>query len=193
MTLVLLTVAANVSASELPSIVAVRSVVKKHFAGLKDYKPNDIISKRDVTPILKSLAKQGWKISDEKQLMDEVLDDGHALVQIFRTKQGKKFMREISGDKNVYDRLDRIVREKDGAALLRKIIALPDGKKYTRAHSGPGQPTLSDLLLISERGSAHDRKLKDFDKPTGMQYTADAFWTRLQVSYKRDLRKARGS
>ena len=183
----------TVYAAKMPPITTVKTVVSAHFAKLPDHQSNDIISKSDVAPILKELAKRGWKVSDEKQLIKELLDDQNVLVRTLRTKKGKAFMRKVSGQKNVYDRLDRVAREKNGSALIRKIVALPDGHKYVGARQKPGTPTLSDLLLINKRGSAHKRKLKDFEKPTGMRYTSSAFWMRLQVSYKRDLKRAKKS
>ena len=183
----------NADAPDMPPITTVKGVINKHFAKLKEHRTNDIISRRDIDPILKELAKRGWKISDEKKLVKEVLDDQNELVRILRSKDGKKFMRKVSGQKNVYDRLDRVVREKNGASLLRKVVALPDGHKYVNAQQKPGTPTLSDLLLINKRGSAHKRKLKDFNKPTGIRYTLDAFWKRLQVSYNRDLKRTKKS
>ena len=92
-------------------------------------------------------------------------------------------MRKVSSDPTVYDRLDRVSQHKRGKATIRELVRLPDGEKYTKAKSGPGNPTISDLVLIYDRGSAKKRAIKDYDKPTGTIYTGDAFLQRLKKSY----------
>jgi hypothetical protein len=171
---------------KMPSLSRVEGIVKAHFASLADHQEADLIAKGDVEPIFRGLEKQGWKVSDQDEILKSMLDDGHVVVQALRTPSGKRFMRKVSREANIYDRLDRVSQHPGGPALIQRVIQLPDGDKYAKANPGTGNPNLSDLLLIYERGSAHTRKLKDYDKPTGSIYTAGDFLKRLTQSYQKD-------
>lgn len=174
---------------KFPKWSEVERLAQSGIARRNDYRPRDIISKGDVAPIFSSLAKHGWKVKDAKAIMGKMLEDSHFLVKVLREGDGRGFMRKVSRDPAVYDRLDRVAAHDGGKPLIRSLIKLPDGEKYTKAKPGPGSPTMSDLLLINERGSAQRRRLKDYDKPTGRIYTADQFVARLKKSYSQAAKK----
>ncbi len=171
-------------AKALPRFGEIERVVSEQFAALPDYQEADIVSKGEVKPIFPRLTKLGWKVADEKAILKQLLDDNNFLVQVLRTRDGKRFMRKVSKEQSVYDRLDRVAQHKRGPATIRRIIKLPDGEKYAKTDTGLN-PNLSDLVLIYDRRSAQKRKLKDFGKPTGSIYTADELLDRLKESYKK--------
>ena len=175
--------AAGKNEKKLPPLATVQKVVANHLKSLPDYRNGDLISSSDVQPVFRQLAKLGWDVVDQQEILKEMLSDSHFLVKDLRTPNGKRFMRKVSSDPTVYDRLDRVSQHKRGKATIRELVRLPDGEKYTKAKSGPGNPTISDLVLIYDRGSAKKRAIKDYDKPTGTIYTGDAFLQRLKKSY----------
>lgn len=180
-----LSVAASSLGAEkkLPRFAKVQEVVATQLASLRDYEKSDIISSSDMKPVFPELAKMGWKVKDQEEILKQMLRPTDFLVKELRTPNGKRFMRKISGDQAVYDRLDRVSEHKRGPATIRNVIRLPDGEKYMRAKPAPGNPTLSDLVLMYDRGSVQHRSIKDFDKPTGKIYTGNEFLKRLKESY----------
>lgn len=192
--LTLVTTSSRASAGKktkvLPSPAMVQKVVKVHLAKLPEYQEGDILCRSDVEPIFRQLAKIGWKAADAKKILGEMLDANNFLIKELRTDRGRQFMRKVSGDPSVYDRLDRVARHRRGPATIRSLVRLPNGEKYAKADPGRGNPSMSDLVLIYDRGAEQNRKLKDYNKPTGRIYTADQFLKRLSRSYQKARRRA---
>jgi hypothetical protein len=166
-----------------PPFATVQKIVIAQLHARPDYKQGDIITADEVKPVFEVLEKLGWKVEDQADILKQMLGPSDFLVKTLRSPAGERFMRKISADPSVYDRLDRVSQHKRGPATIRNLLRLPNGEQYTRARPGPGQPTLSDLVLIYDRGSVHDRAVKDFDKPTGKIYTGKQFLQRLKRSY----------
>jgi hypothetical protein len=178
------------AANPLPNFAIVRQVVDRQLAKRPDYRAGDIISKGDVKPIFDQLSKRGWKVADQKEILEKVLADNHFLVKQLRTREGRRFMRQLSSDASVYDRLDRVSRHKRGPDTIRRVIRLPNGATFAKANPGRGNPSLSDLVLVYDRGSANRRQLKDYGKSTGFIYTGSALIKRLQQSYQKASRSS---
>ena len=129
---------------------------------------NEIISRRDVLPLVAVLESEGM-ILDRKKLMEVIPADQSALVQLLRTENGRKFIGQTSNNKLMFDRLERISNEPGGKRLLSDIMKLPDAARYAKIDTGRGVPDLIDVLPKS--GSSKTRRVKDYKKPTGRLYT----------------------
>ena len=165
----------------LPTFTAVRNVVDRHFAEMPDFRPGDIISQGDLKPIFPELKKIGWKVRDEKELVSRVADDQNFVVQLLRSKSGRKYMRKVSAYDLVYDRMDRTAQLRGGKRLLSDLLKLPDGHEYLQVKPTPGFRNLAQLL--PKNISGRSPKGIDYDKPTGTIYTLDVFLEQLQQSH----------
>jgi len=174
---------------QLPSFDMVRGIVEPHFSAQRDYRSGDIISKRDVQPLFSQLESLGWKVSDQEEILSEMLDGGSPVVQTLRTRAGRKFMRKVSGYRLIYDRLDRISREPGGRRLVADLVKLPDGERYAKMVPRRGAPGMLEFLPKS--GSGKRRRITDYKKPTGRIYTAGGFLERLEKSYAKAVRESR--
>ncbi|MFV1964220.1 MAG: hypothetical protein ACC628_02265 [Pirellulaceae bacterium] len=178
------------SEEQPPSLAVVQHLVNSHFSARRDFQKGDLISKRDVLPIFTELQGLGWKVADQAEILSLVLDDGSAVVQTTRTRNGKKFMRKVSGYRLIYDRLDRITREPGGRRLLADLVKLPDAERYAKMKSRRGALNMLDFLPKNRSGKR--RRIADYEKPTGRIYTIDAFLKRLQQSHSKALRESTG-
>jgi hypothetical protein len=169
------------SKAVMPDFSAVRAMLETHFQQERDYRAGDMISRGQVAPLIERLKKLGWTIAESQLILDKMLNDGDFLVRTLRTSPGKAFMRKVSGDKLIYDRLDRISREAGGQALIRDLVKLPDAERYASMHTARGVPDLLDLLPKDRSGKR--RTIKDYDKPTGRIYTAATLVSELEGAY----------
>ena len=175
--------------SKLPDFAKVQKTVDAHFAAIRGRKSSDLISSSDVQAIFSKLREIGWAVRDEdkENLLQQVLDDSHFLVQLLGTPTGKTFMRKVASQPQIYDRLERISAERDGKQLLRDLIKLPNAEQLTAKKPGAFMPDLAGLLPMDAEGKS--RKVKDLQKPTGHIYTADALLRRLQELHRQDLQR----
>jgi hypothetical protein len=149
------------------SLPAFRRVVAE-FMKKHEVPQNEIISQRDVAPLLGVLTSQGM-ILDLKELMQMIPGDESSLVRLLRTPNGRKFIGQTMNNKMMFDRLDRIANEPGGKRLLRDLMKLPDAARYAKIDPGPGIPDLIDFL--PKLRSSKTRRVKDYKKPTGKLYT----------------------
>ena len=164
-----------------PAFDKVRSTVQRHFENLNAYKSGDIISKDEVRPVFQKLNKLGWKVKDEKKILEDTLDSSHVVVKTLRTRDGRRFMRKVSGERLIYDRLDRISHESGGQRLIRDLPKLPDASRYAKNKRPRAVPGLLDLL--PKKRSGKTRRIDEYNKPTGRIYTEDDLIKRLKKSY----------
>ena len=176
--------AAPADTSPLPTFAAVEKIVTEHFAAAKDHRAKDLIARGDVQPLYVLLERAGWKVADQKQIQDSLLSDQHVLVKKLRTSAGKKFMRQVAGDPEVYDRLDRFVRLPRGERMLQDLIDGPDGHKLldymTKTQGGK---ELGKMLSDAPRG-------RDFNDQTGRIYTVKTLVERLKSSHAQAEKQA---
>jgi hypothetical protein len=174
------------NASRLPDFKVIEQQLQTHFRTLKDHQPADLISRNQVEPLLESLAKSGWDVSDRDQILADVLADGDPLVKRLRTKAGKTFMRQSAHYPQAYDRLDHLARLSDGQRILDRLIDGPDGYKlidYLTTTSGG--KNMGKMLSEAPRGPK-------FNQPTGRIYTQEQLLARLKESHANAQRAAGG-
>jgi hypothetical protein len=151
------------------------------FADLEGWEQHDLVSRRQVKAVLDELQQLFGELPDADALLEDTLDDQDFLVVQLTSPAGRRFMRSVSEEKLIYDRLDRIAREAGGPALIRNLIRLPDGEVFVRSSRAATVPGL--LELLPKRGNGKSRRVRDFDKPTGKIYTAEHLKGRLQAIY----------
>lgn len=169
------------NANSLPEWSTVRAAVNSAFDAQKARASSDLLSRGDVQPVFAQLTRMGWNVKSQADIVSALLPDNDSLVQQLRSKAGTTFMKKVSAERLIYDRLDRVSQASGGAALIRDLIKLPDGERYARSKPGVAVPNLLDLL--PKNASAQTRTIRDYDKPTGKIYTREQFIERLQQAY----------
>jgi len=177
-----------VAADSLPPLAIVQNTVRQHFAHQPEVHPGELISRGNVEDVFAELERQGWKVADKQKILDLVLPDNDPLVTILRSPPGAKFMGEVSRYQLIYDRLDRVVHENGGRQMLQDLVKLPDAARYAKFPVARGLPNLIDFLPKGPSGKT--RQIRDYDQSTGKLYTAEAFLTRIETSYKEAQKKA---
>ena len=160
-----------------PGWAKVQSTVNAYFAALPGHQAADIISRKQVEPLLGKLAAMGWKVPDPTGLLAKIPDDSSWLVTNLRTPKGTKFMRQIAQYPQGYDTTDRLTGIPNGKGIVSALI------------QGPGGSELIQSLTTSQTGRGTAKQLMevpggvDFKKPTGKLYTADALVGELTRLY----------
>jgi hypothetical protein len=171
----------------LPRFETVQQIVVQYFATLPEYKPGTIISRKQVEPLLDTLAKEGWVVADRDEILKLVPRDDEFLVTQLRTPNGRKMMDQLVSNPAGYDRLDRLSQIPMGKQTVRDLIAGPDGYK------------LLDYMTQTKGGDELGRMLSkdphghDFNQATGRIYTDGALLARLRASYEAAARQARNT
>lgn len=173
----------------LPPNSHVQAIVDQHFARQTNLRPGDLIMQSEVRALFPLLKNAGWDVENRDELLWKVLPAGDPLVRILRSPSGIKFMRQVSGYKLIYDRLDRVASASGGQRLLTDLIKLPDAARYAKQSTGRGVPDLIDFLPKDRSGKT--RRIKDYDKATDKLYTVKQFKTALQESYEAAQKKPR--
>ncbi|MCA9120549.1 MAG: hypothetical protein H6822_14040 [Planctomycetaceae bacterium] len=168
--------------STFPVYNEVQRIVDQHFGAQTQLRPGDVISQSEVSELFLKLEDAGWKVGDRNDLFKRLLPTNDPLIRILRSTRGIKFMRQVSSDTLIYDRLDRIVQEPGGERLLADLVKLPDAARYAKQKTPPGVPDLEDFLPKGRSGKA--RQVEDYDKATGKIYTVPDFEKALQKSYE---------
>jgi hypothetical protein len=166
---------------KLPPFEEIEKTVEGYFQENRERREEDILSRSQVTDVLLQLEQLGWPVPDAKELISDVLDDQHVLVQTLRTPAGRRFLAKVAKRDLIYDRLDRISEVSGGPQLIRDLVKLPDGEKYAKPRSGGGVPDLLDLL--PKNASGKTRRVKNYDEPTGHIYTTKDLLDRLAESH----------
>jgi hypothetical protein len=171
----------------LPEFSWVRECVRRDFSNITDYRPGDILSQSDVTPIFEHLRLMGWDVKEEKGILGQVPQDGDFVVRQLRTEPGRKFMHKISGYPLAYDRLSRLATLPGGRQMVHDLIKGKGGDEMVRyLTTSEGGANLGKMLERTPKGV-------DFNAPTGRIYTAEQLLQRLKKSYdaERERRAAR--
>jgi hypothetical protein len=169
----------------IPSMSEIEQVVLRYFRVDPEYRAGDLITRDKVEPLLNRLKEKGLPLPDAKAILDKVLTKDHFLSKQFSTPNGRKFMRDISGYPDGYDRVDRLARLPHGEQTVRDLIRGPDGYK------------MIEYMTTAKGGSALGKQLsnaplgKDFNAATGRIYTADQLLDRLKESRKASLKPAK--
>lgn len=162
---------------KMPSFDQVTMTVEEFFGRESNFKPGDIISRSQVQRLLDDLQRGGWKVPHGEELLDRIPDDSELLVRELRTRDGRKFARQIARYPQAYDRLDRLVRMPTGKSILHRLVKGPDGYKLLMyMTTAPGGDELGRMLSNSASG-------RDFNKPTGRIYTSIGLIDALRPLY----------
>jgi hypothetical protein len=169
-------------AKPIPSLSEIKQVVLRYFQAKPDYRAGDLITKEDVEPLLGKLQQKGLPLPDAKQILDKAPGKDEFLTQQLRTPDGRKFMRDISGYSDAYDRLDRLSRLPHGQQTVRDLIRGPDGYKMIEyMTTAPGGKELGNQLSNAPLG-------KGFNAATGRIYTTEMLLLRLEKSRAASLK-----
>ena len=158
-----------------PDFAQVEKAAASYFKSLRDYRPGDLLSQREVQPLIKQLRELGWKSLPQKKILEKVLGDSHYLVARFETPAGRKFMRTIAQYPAAYDRLYRLAELPDGRRIVDDLIL------------GRGGHEMIEYLTTSRGGRNLGRQLartprgQDFNKPTGLLFTEELLLAELKA------------
>ena len=166
-------------AGEQLTFAEIRGIVDKNLKANPRYRDGDLIVRCDVEPIFNELIGLGFLPADTEELYDAFLPDMSPLIQMLRTDEGRKFMREIRGIDGAYDRLERLSWMQGGPAALGQLINAEDGVDKLR-------------ILVTSAGAAavrnqfpEDPRAQNFDRPTGHVHTADTLLKHLEKAHKK--------
>src|SRR5690348_15129830 len=172
-------VSARTKPRALPKFDAVKAVVERQLRTSRRYQAGDVLSRGTVEPIFGQLANLGWKVSDRKAIVEQLLPDDYYLVRALRSPTNSEFMRQVGQVQNGYgyDRLDRLSRMGDGEIIVSRLMQEPGGWNLidimSETREGPG---MAEAFSMGLGG-------KDFTKPTGRIYTEQQLLARLKQSY----------
>jgi hypothetical protein len=173
------------SVKPIPSMSEIRDAVLRYFRDQHDYRAGDLVTKEQVEPLLRQLQRMGLPLPDAKQILEKVPAKDEFLAEQFATPNGQSFMRQISGYKDGYDRVDRLSRLPYGRQTVIDLIRGPDGYKMIEyMTTSPGGQALGGQLSDAPLG-------KDFNEPTGRIYTAEKLLPRLEKSRDASVKAAK--
>jgi hypothetical protein len=163
--------------SDLPDWKAIEKSVRAEFAQIKDYKPGDLITREDAAGVFPALKKLGWKLKKPDELIERMLPASDDMVRQLRSKQGQKFMHDVSGVAGGFDRLDRLRNLPNGTRRLRELIQNPGGATLIEyMATTPGGKNMGRQLSTPNRG--------DFNAATKRIYTESELISALKSIYE---------
>lgn len=173
--------------AKLPSWQSLEPAVTAAFVGRDGWKEADLITQSDATRVLSELKNEGWSVRNSEDLLAKVLPDSHPLATSLRSKGGLAFMRKISGNPQVFDKLDRLLALPGGDKTLNTMIRTKDGAKVVDyfQQSATRGAHLTEMLPRGKNGRTP--RDPDFEKPTGKLYTAEALVKQLKVLHNKEL------
>ncbi len=161
----------------------VEQVVARQLQSIENYQSGDLLTASSVSPVFKQLEGAGWKVLDRKEIEKLFLPDNDWLVRQFRTKNGRKFMREIGRNPGGFDRVDRMRKMPYGERQLSDLIQKPDGSKMIEYMvTTPGGKNLGNKLSRGKNGG-------NFNESTGRLYVEKQLLERLKQSHEAELRR----
>lgn len=164
--------------SSLPKFSEVEQAVRAHFKSLSDYEAGDVITRRQVEPLL-NRPELSWLGNQRSAILNQLLCDSDLLATELRTTAGRRFLKQIAGYPNGLDRLDRLGRLPQGTKKVRNLVHVRDGYKLIEyMTTKPGGAALGEVLSKSRQGV-------DFNQPTGRIYTEEMLVTRLRECYQK--------
>ena len=159
----------------IPPFNRVEKTVMQYYEKIPGYKAGDLITQKEVEPLLEQLEKQGLPL-DIKQLLAKVPAKGEFLVRLLSTPKGRRFMRRIATYPNGYDRLDRLSRLPRGHQTVRTLVGDPQGEKMIEyMTTSKGGKELGKMLSKDPGGA-------NFNAPTGRLYTVTLLLGELKKS-----------
>jgi hypothetical protein len=155
----------------------IRQLVDQHLASRPGYRDGFIISRSDVKPLLDRFRAAGWDPAALARIEQSLLADDHFLVRQLRTREGRRFMQEASEFPLVYDRMEKVSKQKGGARAIRSTVVLPNGASFWNAEAKPG---FNNTVQMLPTKNGRRRSGQEFSQPTGKIYTASQFAQHLE-------------
>lgn len=154
----------------------IKAIVQRHLAAQPGYQSGDLITRDDVEAIFQELHSLGIKPSDDhEELYERFVPADGWLAHTLRTPAGRTFMRQVKQVPLAYDRLERLSWMPQGQALLKQLIAAPDGPdQFRRLTSSEGMQLVTKSMRYDPRG-------RNFNLPTGHIHTEDQFLASLDA------------
>lgn len=159
-----------------PPFAEVAAAAKDHFATLKDYKRGDLITQRDVDPLLKRLHGMGFDVRAKEEGVQVLLAEQDPLVRLLRTGKGKEFMRALSAYPQALDRMARLAKFAEGRALVTKLVGNHDLKGVAELCSFEGARRLEAAFF-------NQLCMRNFDVESGFAYTEEQYLSHLRTMH----------
>ena len=159
------------------SRTAIEQLVVHHLQKVPGYEPGDLLSRKEIEPILNELADRGYVPPDPESARRAYLPETSPLVQVLRTPRGIEFMRAVGRQPEAYDRLERLSWSKIGRGLLADMVNSPDGKRVFEHMSSPAGAKLVESF------STGDAAAEGFRLPTGKIHNANELVEQLVRLY----------
>jgi hypothetical protein len=167
----------------LPKFATVRAVVLRELVRPPERLSSDIVARSEVQLVFDQLRRMGWPVRDEKAIVKQVPGDTDFVLQRLRTPPGRKFMRSIAHYPQGYDRLYRLAALPHGRQTVVRLIESKGGAQMIAyLTQSPGGKNLGQMLQDTPRG-------REFNRPTGKIFTADALIQRLKQSYTAEVQR----
>ena len=167
-----------------PSFEAVKKTVEGTFQKFPDYKPGRLIVQSNVKKVFGEVKKLGWNIPGQKKLLERIVPDGAWLATTLYSRSGRRFMDEISGLPQGYDRVDRLSRIPRGKQTIRDLLKNPGGHTLIKYMTTTPQGRNLGKMLSRDPGGA------GFNQPTERIYTVDQLLDELKRLYESERRRA---
>lgn len=175
-----------VSADELPTWKQIEQVTTATLVD-KNHPAGTLLSQSRAQEALAALARLGWNVPGQKQLLDRILPDSDFLVRALSTPQGEQFARQIARLPEGYDRVDHLRKLPRGEQTLHDLIQGPDGYKMIEyMTTSAGGKNMGTMLSQDPNGAG-------FNRPTSRVYTVDDFLAQLHVRYRYQTEQAQSS
>jgi hypothetical protein len=166
----------------LPKFEKVEAAVWHYFQSQPKYQSSMLITREQVAPLVKVLARAGFTLPDPDSILNGVPARDDFLVAELYSPAGLKFMARIAQYPDAYDRLDRLSRLPHGRQTVHDLIQGPGGDKMIQYMTTvPGGKNMGNMLSNAPMGA-------DFNKPTGRIYTVPMLIVQLKAQY-RELEK----
>ncbi|MGV3607264.1 MAG: hypothetical protein ACO1RA_12740 [Planctomycetaceae bacterium] len=135
----------------------IKATVKENLAKRQGYQPGDLITRRDVQPILAQLARKGFNADPSVIGFDPYLPDNHYMAGLLQTAKGTETLRQLKDRPGALDRLERLAHFPDGQKILRKVLLESKGIQGVE-------------MLLSAQG-IRDLELEYGNEPTMKNFT----------------------
>ena len=169
------TIGAASTGKPIPPFDQVKKSVLQYFEKIPNYRARDLITQKEVAPLLNQLQKEGLPL-DAKKILKKVPAEGEFLVNQLSTPKGRRFMRRVAAYPDAYDRLDRLSRLPQGRQTVRMLVGDPHGERMIEyMTTSKGGKELGKMLSKGPGGA-------NFNAPTGRLYTASLLLDELQKS-----------
>jgi hypothetical protein len=176
--------ASPAKAKPIPPFSELQQAVLRHFQAQPDYRPNDLITREEVGPLLAELQRKGYPLADAQKILNRMPAKDEFLAVQWGTPDGRAFMRRIAAYPLAYDRFDRLGSTPQGRQALGNLKQGYAGEKLIEYMTTKGSAKeLGKLLSNAATGD-------QFNAPTGRIYTVAQLLPCLQQSYADALKAA---